>query len=70
MENIMIDRLYNAGTPAAGTRPPVFPFEKVTVNAVKPVVAAVSKVVATGTNRYALRILAEVLVYLHFSGLA
>jgi flagellar motor protein MotB len=50
LENILIDRLYNAGTPVAGTRPPVFPFEKVNVTAVKPIVAAVGQA-AAGGNR-------------------
>jgi hypothetical protein len=51
LENILIDRLYNAGTPVAGTRPPVFPFEKVNVTAIKPIVAAVGQAAAAGGNR-------------------
>jgi protein transport protein SEC31 len=31
-ENILIDRLYNAGTKPVGSRPPAFPFERITVN--------------------------------------
>ena len=56
LENILIDRLYNAGVPAAGTRPPAFPFEKVIVTAITAVtakpVAASSGISATGNTRY------------------
>jgi hypothetical protein len=41
-ENILIDRLFNANTnKSAGSRPPPFPFEKVSVEKAKPKVAAV-----------------------------
>lgn len=33
VENILIDRLYHAGSKPAGSRPPAFPFTRVTVNA-------------------------------------
>lgn len=33
-ENILMDRLYHAGIKAAGSRPPVFPFDKIVVNVV------------------------------------
>ena len=56
LENILIDRLYHAGVPAAGTRPPVFPFEKVNVTVVTAVtakpVAAISGVSVVGNARY------------------
>lgn len=56
LENILIDRLYNAGVPAAGSRPPAFPFDKVIVTAITAVtakpVAATSGISATGNARY------------------
>ena len=56
LENILIDRLYNAGVPAAGSRPPAFPFEKVNVTAITAVtakpVAATSGISATLNARY------------------
>ena len=47
-ETILIDRLFHAnGNPAAGMRPPAFPFERVTVTAVKQTPAVAIVAVAT-----------------------
>ena len=50
-ETILIDRLYHANSsPAAGSRPPTFPFDRVVVSASKKapaVVAAVTQSVPT-----------------------
>lgn len=45
-ENILIDRLYHGGSKPVGSRPPVFPFERVTVNT-KVVAAAQQPAVST-----------------------
>jgi len=48
-ETILIDRLYHAGNKPPGSRPPPFPFTKVTVSAVvaRPAVAAAASATAT-----------------------